>query len=79
MELKILFVAAEVSAQATELANLAAGVNDTGLASSLNSVVSSITDLAGSLTGLETLLGRRVKRATSNNHKYRILLLTFSS
>ena len=70
MELKILFVAAEVSAQATALAKLADTVIEEQLKNSLTSVVSTITNLSSSLAGLETLLtGRRVKRETISNHQ----------
>ena len=70
VQLKILFVAAEVSAQATALANLAETVIEEGLKNSLTGVVSTITDLSSSLAGLETLLsGRRVKRETISNHQ----------
>ena len=69
MQLKILFVAAEMSAQARALAKLAATVSEEGLKNSLTGVVSTITDLSSSLAGLETLLtGRRVQRATISNH-----------
>jgi hypothetical protein len=75
LELKSIFIAAAVSAQAAALANLAGAVTEPGLASSLTGVVSAITDLGSSLAGLETLLtGRRVKRETiSNNQKIFIL------
>ena len=56
VQLKFLFIAAEVSAQAVRLANLAGTVTEPGLASSLTGVVSAITDLSNSLAGLETLL-----------------------
>ena len=80
--LKTLFIAAEVSAQAVALAKLAETVTDEDLKSSLNSLVSTLTDLSSSLAGLENLLakGRRVKRTTtSNNHKYLCQLILNSS
>ena len=79
--LKTLFIAAEVSAQAAALANMAETVTDEDLKSSLTSLVSTLTDLSSSLAGLETLLAnRRVKRATtSNNHKYVFQLILYST
>ena len=79
--LKTLFIAAEVSAQAEALAKLVETVTDEDLKSSLSSLVSILKDLSSSLADLETLLAsRRVKRGTKSNYqKYLFQLILYSS